>query len=366
MRALTVGGATIDTIAIIDSDRIERVTMRNADTSFLLLEQGRKTEALEMSAHCGGGAVNAAVAMARLGLDVATIVKIGYDERAETLLDGLGKAGVSTRWVARDRGAPTGASVLISSHDRDAAIFTFRGANTLLAPADLHDDAFAVDLVYVANLSNESADCFPLIVERAKQHAALVAVNPGIRQISARGGTLQSCLPMIDILAINRAEADRMVSGLIARFGEGGPSLELLPGERPPALVARGLAGGGFEMSLSAFIRALVSLGTGTVVLTDGMSGAYAGSADEILYCPTLEAEVRGTAGAGDAFASTFSAVKALGWPAEDALRAAAINAASVVGHIDTQTGLLKREEIERRLATMAAALPIRRWRLSS
>jgi len=57
----------------------------------------------------------------------------------------------------RDDGrAPTGASVLIASHDRNAAIFIFRGANTLLEVKDLHDDAFAVDIVYIANLSTWS------------------------------------------------------------------------------------------------------------------------------------------------------------------------------------------------------------------
>ena len=40
MKALTVGDAMIDTIAIIASDRIEQMTMKNADSSFLLLEEG--------------------------------------------------------------------------------------------------------------------------------------------------------------------------------------------------------------------------------------------------------------------------------------------------------------------------------------
>jgi hypothetical protein len=35
MRVLTVSGALFDTIAIIDTDRIERVVMPNADASFL-------------------------------------------------------------------------------------------------------------------------------------------------------------------------------------------------------------------------------------------------------------------------------------------------------------------------------------------
>ena len=100
MKALTVGGAMIDTIAVIANERIERMTMRNADTSFLLLEEGRKNEADDVSTHCGGGAVNAAVALARLGCDVSALVKLGQDARAETILARLAHEGVSTRFEA--------------------------------------------------------------------------------------------------------------------------------------------------------------------------------------------------------------------------------------------------------------------------
>jgi len=63
--------------------------MTNADNAFLLLEEGRKTEALEVSTHVGGGAVNAAVAMSRLGLDVGTLIKLGKDARAEMVMNHL-------------------------------------------------------------------------------------------------------------------------------------------------------------------------------------------------------------------------------------------------------------------------------------
>jgi ribokinase len=353
----------IDTIAIIESDRIERMSMLNAETSFLLLEEGRKTESLEVSTHCGGGAINTAVAMARLGLDVATLIKLGHDDRAQMILSRLKAEGISTRWINRDGSAPTGASVLLSSHERNAAVFTFRGANTLLEADDLHDEAFAVDLVYVSNLSNQSADCYPLIIEKAKSNAALIAVNPGVRQLSARAGAFEKCLPDVGILTINRPEADVMVASLVAKFGEGGQALALESGERPPALVARGLVGGGFEMSLRAFLGALRKLGAKCVLLTDSRSGAFACVDDEILFCPALEAEVAGTAGAGDAFAATFAAYLALGRTAAEALRAATINAASVVTHVDTQTGLMRQDAVEARL--MAAREPeLRRWPL--
>src|SRR5258705_310327 len=246
MKALTVGGAMIDTIAIIANDRIERVRMTNADNSFLLLEEGRKTEALEISTHVGGGAVNAAVAMARLGLDVGTLIKLGKDQRAETVLNHLLQEGVSTRWAMRDGRAPTGAAVLLSSHDRNAGIFTFRGANTLLDASELRAEAFAVDLVYVSSLSNESADAFPAIVRAAKAQDALVATNPRVRQLSSRGGAFLESLAHIDILAVNRSEADLLVPGLVARFGEGGKALAFEAGQLSPQLADPGCLKRGF------------------------------------------------------------------------------------------------------------------------
>jgi ribokinase len=351
MKALTVGGAMI-----------ERMSMMNADNSFLLLEEGRKTEALDISTHVGGGAVNAAVAMARLGLDVAALVKLGKDARAETVLARLMEVGVSTRWAMRDGRAPTGASVLVSSHDRNAAIFTFRGANTLLEVQDLRAEAFAVDLVYISSLSNESADAFPAIVERAKALGALVATNPGVRQLSSRGGAFQETLAQIDILSVNSSEADALVPGLVARFGEHSESLRAKPGEALPRLATRGFAGGGHDMGLTAFFSALRRLGSRYVLVTDGRHGAFLATADTIMHCPVLETKVAGTAGAGDAFSATFAASLAMQRPPDEALRAATVNAAAVVNHIDTQTGLLSLQELDRRLADTADQLKVRIW----
>ncbi len=362
MKVLTIGSAMIDTIAIIDSGRIERMTMLNADSSFLLLEEGRKTEAQEVSTHVGGGAVNAAVAIARLGMDVAVLAKLGADARAEAILQRLEQEGVSTVWVKRDARSPTGASVFISSHDRNAAIFTFRGANTLLETDDLHDEAFAADVLYVANLSNESADCFPAIVKHAKKHDALVAANPGPRQLSARGRVFFENLAAIDILILNQIEADVLVPRLTTRWGEGGPALAFQPGEQVPALAARGLVGGGFEMSIVSYFRALTQLGPKYVAITDGARGAFVASHNEIIFSPALESKIVGTAGAGDAFGATLTAYLALGYRMEEAVCAATINSASVVGHVDTQSGLLRCQELDQKVAKEQRT--IRRWPL--
>jgi ribokinase len=255
--------------------------------------------------------------------------------------------------------------VLVSSHDRNAAVFTFRGANTLLEPENLKPDAFEVDVVYITTLSNESADCYPLIVEMAKKRGALVAANPGVRQLSARGGTFQQTLSSLDVLAINRAEAEVLVTALVAEHGEGGPQFDRADGDGLPRLAERGLNGGGFKMSLRSFLRALIGSGAKCVLLTDGREGAFVANEREVLHCPSLPAEIAGTAGAGDAFTATYTVYTASGVEIETALRAATINAAGVLGHVDTQTGLMTKSAVDAAVQSSAAtALPLQRWPL--
>ncbi|MGE0023795.1 MAG: carbohydrate kinase family protein [Hyphomicrobium sp.] len=364
LKVLTVGGAMIDTIAIIASSAIERMVLLNAEASFLLLEEGRKTEALEVSMHCGGGAINTAVAFARLGLDCAVIAKLGQDRRAEQILAALEGEGISPRWVSRVSSAPTGSSVLVSSHDRNAAVFTFRGANTLLTPQDLADSAFDVDLVYIANLSNEAVDCFPVLIEKAKRAAAKVAANPGIRQLHGRGGAFRAALPQLDILALNRREADEVVPLIDRGHPNGDAPLDFTGGVAAPALAERGFKYESLRMSVRSFCCALLAGGVGTVVLTDGRGGAFAATGNRLFYCPAHEAEVAGTAGAGDAFVATFAAYLAGGAGPDTALRAASVNAASVLGTVDTQTGLLKRTDLEARLGGNGSTPNVIGWTL--
>ncbi len=358
LSVLTVGGAMIDTIVQIDPARIEQMTMTNADAAYLLVEGGRKVEAQSIDPFIGGGAVNAAVSMARLGNKVATLVKLGRDLSAEKVLARLDEEGVSADFVARTEEMATGASVLISSHDRNAAIFTARGANTLLREEDLPEAAFARDLVYVTGLSDASADRFPSILKKARDGGAFVACNPGIRQLSSRAQPFFENLRNIDLLTINRVEAAQLVPGLIGQgHAAEGPMLET--DDPSQELAVRGLEAGGFQMSLSAFVRALTACGPKIVLVTDGGNGAFAGTADSITHCGTIPVTIAGTAGAGDAYASTFACFSAGGASAADAMRAATHNAASVIAQVDTQGGLLNRSTLTKKTQEIKAAIKV-------
>jgi ribokinase len=359
---LTIGGGMIDTIAVIDDERIERMSMNNAGRAFLLLEEGRKTEASIISTHPGGGAINSAVAFARLGFSVATVVKLGEDSRGRAVREALQTEGISQDLIVETSAAGTGASVLISAHERNAAVFTFRGANSLLEKHDLPTGGFARDIVYITGLSDRSSELFPEIVARAAAAGAFITANPGIRQLAARGGDFQKALSKVSLLSINRDEAATLLPRLLERLAK--PTKQFSPDQDGDTaqLMRRGFSASGFEMSLPHFCEALLALGPQCIVITDGSQGAYAAVRDEIVFCPALSTNVVGTAGAGDAFTSTFTAIYSNGAPPGDALRYATVNAASVVGFADTQSGLLRRSELNAGMATNVDSLHLRYW----
>lgn len=357
----------IDTIAIIDSDRIEKMSMANADSTFLLLEAGRKIDARKVSTHTGGGAVNVAVALSRLGNEVTIIAKVGRDERATMISARLASEGISTDALCTADDQPTGASVLIASHDKDAAIFTYRGANVTLTPDDIPSTGLASSLVYVAPLSDGAADAYAFIVETAKSNGAFVAVNPGIRQISARGQKFRDTLSFVDLLIINRKEAEGLVPLLVAEFGEQGKLMDSIGGnfENPPRLLLSGLAGGGYDFSLAGFLSAIMRAGTKAITITDSSRGSYVATDGNVWHCPSAARNVAGTAGAGDAFGATLACELARGANVEDALRSATCNAASVVGHVDTQSGLQSRAALAASVAADLKNLEVRHWTMA-
>lgn len=353
----------VDTIAIIEDDLIERISMTNAAKTFLLLEQGSKTEASSVSTHCGGGAINAAVSLARLGFDVAVLAKTGNDQRANLIRERLLAEGVGVGALVTTPDAPTGASIIISAHDRNAAVFTFRGANTLLAVKDVDAGSLDVDLVYVSTVSGASADALPYIVDQAKRYGAKIIVNPGVRQIATRFQALCKMLPDISIVAMNRLEAENFARQAVAELA-GSENVTL-------RRIAAASLTDGVDARVSrhdtarALIAGLRQLGANAVLLTDGKHGAYAGNADEIYFYPALDVEVVSSIGAGDAFVSTFAGTFVRSSCFATALISATVNAASVVGGADSQTGLLGNDALEIRVANPALKALLVRWELA-
>nr|WP_319389001.1 carbohydrate kinase family protein [uncultured Cohaesibacter sp.] len=363
MKTATIGSAMIDIITIVADNDIERISMTNAHNSFLMLEQGRKIDALNISTHVGGGAINAAVALSRLGNEVTPNVKIGEDIEAEMVRQLLAREGLSDKGLMTTDKAITGCSVMIASHDRNASIFTARGANCRVTDKDIHEGIFdGAELLHIAPMSNESAEAFPIICQRGKEAGAFVVANPGERQIDRRGKEFLDTAKNIDLININRAEAELMMPALLDYTQHSNMRTVKMDQSASKSLMTRGLIMDHVHCSLSGFMSLLMSIGPKYVLITDGTGGAYLGSEKGIYHCPIKKTNVRGTAGAGDSFTSTFGAILGNGASPEKALQLATINSSSVCEYVDTQSGLLTLEEIEKRYEADKASLPVDFW----
>lgn len=351
MKSLHFGSAMVDVICIVAAENIERMSFSNEGKSFLMVEAGRKVPAQSITSHVGGGACNTAVSMARRGWDVTVLAKTGTGLNAEAVQDHLRDNGVATDRMIGQEGLSTGTSVMIASQDRNFSVFVQRGANETLTEADLPAEVFqGIDLVYVAPFSGASAECFPHLIARAMAAGALVAANPGIRQITARTAELVEALASLDLISINRVEAEALVPGFAPWAGH----IDPLPAADAPPLLKRGLSFAGFEMGLLRFMAAVREAGPKWVLVTDGTDGAYLASPEGVFWRPALPVAAQGTAGAGDAYCSTLTAALAEGVAPDEAMLQAAMNAAGVVGVIDTTSGLMTRDQLAARKAELA------------
>ncbi len=343
MKAITFGSAMIDIITVISSQSIEQLSLSNSRRQFLLVEPGRKVEADKITRHIGGGALNTAVCFQKLGCEAAPIVKMGDDVPRDYIVKNCQAHGLDMSRVLIDQNEATGSAVMIASHEKNAAIFTQRGANTSLNEADLKKvSPLRADIIHAAPLSEESANMLPKIAEMAKEAGAFFSSNPGIRQITTRANTVLNAAKFMSLISINEVEAAALVTCLSAvdknlDWGK--------PVDDEPVLQSEGGA-----ISLLKFCETLHQQGPDHVLITHGSQGAYLYDGKTLHHQAVIPTTVAGTAGAGDSFVSTLAWGLRSGDDAKKALLQAAHNASSVVSYVNTTDGLLSAEELASRI----------------
>jgi 2-dehydro-3-deoxygluconokinase len=104
------------------------------------------------------------------------------------------------------------------------------------------------------------------------------------------------------------------------------------------------------ELPASAKVRqlseGLFDLGPNIVVITDGPEGAYAFDGHQLLYCEIFPIEVVERTGAGDSFASGFTAALLHGEDIGEAMRWGMANSAGVVSKVGPEQGLLTKDQM--------------------
>jgi sugar/nucleoside kinase (ribokinase family) len=358
VKILTIGGATQDIVIWYEDAKTMYLHTKQDIQSFLLLAQGTKVEVNNVLYSTGGGACNTAISFKRLGFSVAIFVKIGTDEAGSFILKKLIEEGITTEHVIITKGQ-SGRSFVIPSLEGDRTILAFRGLNATISLDEVPlSRLMKYEYLYITSLSGISSQLLIPLVKAAQKNNIPVATNPGASQLSAGAHLLCQALPFMNILMLNKSEAQIFMqslasSGLVQQLQA--TKYHTSSSQQLPKLLVTNLDHDGF--SLIHFFTTVLAQGPRIIVVTNGADGVYVATHDMLFFHPSLPIKVISALGAGDAFGSTFVGSLVAGKSIEQSIRHGIINSASVIGYTNTQDGLLSMEELERRAMQLDAAL---------
>ncbi len=267
-------------------------------------DPGRLVLVEEMALHTGGCALNAATALARLGLPVEVIGKVGADPFGDFLLRAMVERGIGTQGVKRDPEIGTSATMVMVAPDGERRFVHYIGANARLRLDDVDRALIAgASILHVAGaLVLPGLDGQPMatLLHTARAMGVITFLDTVWDDTGRWMDLLRPSLPYVDYFVPNLAEA------------------QALTGREDPEDVA----------------RALLDCGVGTVGLKMGSAGCLVLSNCGLRWrLPAFEVPVVDATGAGDAFAAGFIAGVWLGWPLEQTARLAnAVGALCVTG----------------------------------
>lgn len=263
-----------------------------------------------------GNSANAAVAGARLGLKTALVGSIGDDDNGKECLASLRDNGVSTDHI----------SIQADKHTNYHYVLWYEDERTIL----IKHESFAYTLpdigsprwVYLSSMGEGAVPLYDLIPAYLDAHPGTrLAFQPGTYQIKLGPEKLAKVYTRTDMFFCNADEARRILKRE--------------------------------DSDIKMLLKGIRELGPKTVIITDGIRGAYAHHENDMWYMPSYPdpKPPYERTGAGDAFSSTVVSALAIGKTIDEALRWAPINSMSVVQKIGAQAGLLTVSEIERYLA---------------
>jgi ribokinase len=257
--------------------------------------QGGDTVAEGASLHTGGSAVNTAIALACLGMEVGFIGRVGRDALAAQALADLGDAGVDIRLVQFDPAISTGVIFIAVTPDGERTMFSARGANSHTDPQYLDEDYFASARWFHFSGYTLLAEPQRLAALRALELAARagcqISLDVGAEPALRAWRHIQALLPHIDVIFPNEAELSLLADGLNSRQGSKG----------------------------------LLRQGVGVVVAKRGASGSEVTLPDLEVRLPAFSILPIDTTGAGDSFNAGFilGRMGGLSWQAAAALGSA-------------------------------------------
>ena len=316
---VAIGDITIDAFIDLSKDDAQVVCDVEGRPCKLQMNFGEKVPYKDVTViNAVGNSPNAAVAAHRLGLKSALIANLGHDRNGKDCLDALRQEGVATDYVKIHEGRKTNYHYVLR-YGAERTILIKHEHYPYALPPFAHPPRY----LYFSSVGENSLPFHHEIAAYVKAHPETKLVfQPGTFQIRLGTKELKDIYEVTEIFFCNKEEAQYI--------------LDLKTDD------------------IKLLLKGIKELGPKIPVITDGHKGAYALETDSSVWFMPIypdPAPPVDRTGAGDSFASTFTAALALGYDVKTALTWGPINSMSVVQYVGAQKGLLTRTEIEKYLA---------------
>jgi sugar/nucleoside kinase (ribokinase family) len=244
--------------------------------------------------HTGGSAVNTAIALAGMGMDVGFIGRVGQDSLAEQALADLKAAGVNCDQVQLDSKVNTGVTFIAVTVDGERTMFAARGANSFTQAKDIDHAYFDhcrwIHLSSYSFLAHHQYETILTVLDLAE--------NLPYTRISLDIGTEPAVRARLQILKLL-------------------PRLDLiLPNEVEISLLGNGLP---IEQCLGELHH---KHSADAIVTKQGHKGCLFSVENRQVNIPAFDIDVKDTTGAGDSFNAgvVLGRLVGLSWDASSAL----------------------------------------------
>jgi 5-dehydro-2-deoxygluconokinase len=313
------------------SKSIEVSVLGRIGYDLFAVEQGRTLASTEhFSRHLGGSSANIAVGLARLGLSVGIISRLGKDPLADCLLDFLRQEGVNTEFVGLVEGYSTSLSLSqVSPPVQFSQVFyRQRPADTQVVVGEQELKLVRSSRMFVTNGTSLSAspsrEATRIALQSAREAKVTTAFDIDYRASSwsspeAAGEEAFRALPWVDVVIGNEDEC------------------QLLTGEEKPAPQVEKI----LESGVRVLVRKL------------GSRGVEAHTKQERHAADPVPTQVVCTIGAGDGFAAGFLFALLGNLPLPQCLLYGNAAASIVVGRVSCSDAMPYLSELESAVQTI-------------